>query len=416
MYPTLYHAFYDIFGIDWPWMKLLNSFGFFVAIAFVVASYLLSSELKRKGEQGLLGVEKRKLIIGKPVSWMDVGVNALIGFFFGWKIIYLLSNAGELFGGDVLPQEHIFSLQGYPLIGFVMAVAFAAWKYYEYHKQKLDEPIEKVVDFHKYEYTGTITLIAALWGIIGAKLFHLFENPTEFFAFFTDPTLQGFLSGLTIYGGLIIGGLAVWVFARKKKIPAIHLLDSSAPPLILAYGVGRIGCQVSGDGDWGIPNAAAKPDWLTWLPDWLWSYNYPNNVNGISGPRPEGYTGKLITESDPWPFFEGYGTYLDPGVFPTPVYETVMTIIIFSILWYLRKRLNIAGMIFAIYLFLAGIERILIEQIRVNNKVFGLQITQAEIISLVFIVSGLVMAYFLWKRKHKINEDPPQEATNSGPA
>lgn len=411
MYPTLYHAFYELFGVDWPWMKLLNSFGFFVALAFIAASYVLSSELKRKGKLGLLEVEKRKQIIGKPVSWVDVGINAAIGFFVGWKIVYLMRNAGELFGADVLPQEHIFSLQGYPLLGLVVAAAFGAWKFYEYHKQRLPEPIEKVVDFHKYEYTGTITLVAALWGIIGAKLFHLFENPKEFFEFFSNPTLQGFLSGLTIYGGLIIGGFAVWLYARRKKISTLHLMDSAAPALILSYGIGRIGCQVSGDGDWGIPNPAPKPDWLSWAPDWLWSYEYPNNVNTVTGLRPEGYTGRMISETDPWPIFEGYGTYLDPGVFPTPVYETTMALIIFGILWYLRKKISIPGMIMAAYLVFAGVERMFIEQIRVNNEIEWLGgITQAEIISFFFILGGILLGWFVWKRKNKqpvVSQEPP---------
>ena len=77
---------------------------------------------------------------------------------------------------------------------------------------------------------------------------------------------------------------------------------------MIAYGVGRIGCQVSGDGDWGIDNPNPQPEWLSWFPEWTWSYNFPNNVNQV---------GRYITESDPWAIFEGYGTCLDVPVFPT---------------------------------------------------------------------------------------------------
>ena len=60
------------------------------------------------------------------------------------------------------------------------------------------------------------------------------------------------------------------------------------------------------------PNPNPKPDWLSWAPVWTWSYAFPNNVNGVYGPRPAGYIGKQITENDPLPRFEGFGTYLDP--------------------------------------------------------------------------------------------------------
>ena len=82
--------------------------------------------------------------------------------------------------------------------------------------------------------------------MIGAKLFHLFEYPEELVRFFTDPSLSNFLGGLTIYGGLIVGGLAVYGYAKKNGLHFLHLADSVAPGLMLAYGVGRIGCQVSG--------------------------------------------------------------------------------------------------------------------------------------------------------------------------
>ena len=263
--------------------------------------------------------------------------------------------------------------------------------------------------FHKYEYTGTITIIAAFSGIIGAKFFHLFENPNEFFQFFRQPSLENFLSGLTIYGGLICGGIAVIVFARRKKIKTFHLMDAAAPGLILADGIGRIGCHVSGDGDWGVVNTLTRPSGLTWLPDWLWSYAYPNNVNGVYGPQigtfQGGYRGLKITDAEPYPFFDGYGTYLDPGVWPTAIYETIMALIIFGIFWKLRKKINIPGMIFAIYLMFNGLERFFIEKIRVNNKfdLMGMEVTQAEVISTLFFLSGALFAFWLWKQKDSLH-------------
>jgi len=401
MYPTVYHALLDLFGWDIPVLKLLNSFGFFVAMGFIVGGRIIYSEFKRQEEEGLLKSEKQKIIIGKPVNWQDVVYNTLIGFILGWKFIYLFKNASVLFQPGSLPQEHIFSLEGYPLIGILSAVILGGYNWYVQNKEALPEPIEKVVDYHKYEYTGTLVMVAAISGIAGAKLFHLFENPTQFMEFFREPSIENFISGLTIYGGLIIGGIVTIWYMRKKGFPALHLIDAAAPALILSYGIGRVGCQVSGDGDWGIANAAPKPGWLNWAPDWMWSYSFPNNVNGIYGMTSHGYEGKRILESDPWPIFDGYGTYLYPGVFPTAFYETMMTLVIFGVLWSLRKKIKIPGMIFAIYLMFNGLERFFIEKIRVNNVFgfLGMQVTQAEVISTIFFLSGLGMAIWLYKTK-----------------
>jgi prolipoprotein diacylglyceryltransferase len=137
---------------------------------------------------------------------------------------------------------------------------------------------------------------------------------------------------------------------------------------------------VSGDGDWGIVNTAPKPGWLSWAPDWLWAYDYPNNV-----------LGRVLTEP----------------VFPTPIYETTMAVMIFGLLWFLRKRLPYWGQLFGIYLVLNGLERFFIEKIRVNNTVAtlgGMEITQAEIISSLMFIAGLVFLYlttFVWKKNQK---------------
>lgn len=408
MYPNLYFALYDLFGIDWPFLKLVNSFGLLVALAFLAASKVLSSELKRKEKEGLVKGRTVKTVVGRPASASDLAGNALMGFIFGYKFVYLFVNAGELFNGQGLPQEHIFSAKGSWFWGIVLAAAFAGWRYYEARKNQLPKPEERSTYLPAHTYTGNITLVAAIGGIVGAKFFHLFENPAEFMRFFKEPSLDSFLGGLTIYGGLIIGALAVYLYSRKIKIKFIHLCDATAPGLMLAYGIGRLGCQISGDGDWGIANPNPKPGWLSWLPDWAWSYNYPNNVNAVFGPRKGGYAGKMITENDPWPIFEGYGTYLDPGVYPTPLYETVMAVLIFVLLWSLRKRIKTPGILFGFYLIFNGIERFFIEKIRVNEEyiLFGKGITQAEIISVLFFIAGVVMVYLLSKKARTSDGSP----------
>jgi phosphatidylglycerol:prolipoprotein diacylglycerol transferase len=179
-------------------------------------------------------------------------------------------------------------------------------------------------------------------------------------------------SGLSIFGGLIFGVLAGLVCVRRWRLPVRPLLDAVAPAMMLGYAIGRIGCQVSGDGDWGIAaNMSLKPGWL---PTWAWAQTYQNNVYG-----------EVIAA---------------PGVYPTPMYETLMGLACFALLWALRKHPYQIGWLFSVYLALAGIERLLIEQIRVN-PVFdfgGLHLTQAELIAFALIVLGLVGVATLSRR------------------
>ena len=163
--------------------------------------------------------------------------------------------------------------------------------------------------------------------------------------------------------------------------------DLVAPGLILAYGIGRIGCHVAGDGDWGIVNTLVKPEWLAFLPDWAWAYDYPHNIIN-HGVRIAGCTGPHCFQ-------------LAEKVFPTPIYETTMAVIIFAILWSIRKRIKTPGMLFAIYLMFNGAERFFIEKIRVNNvyHIAGIDITQAEIISPILFLAGLILLIVFKKTK-----------------
>ena len=194
-------------------------------------------------------------------------------------------------------------------------------------------------------------------------------------------------SGLTMYGGLIVGGIAVIWYARKNGIAPLHICDANAPGLMLAYGFGRIGCQVAGDGDWGIYNTAPKPGWMSFLPDWFWSFRYPHNV---------------VNEGIPIPGCTGPHCFMvDPPVFPTPLYESIVCIALFFVLWSLRKRFITPGMMFSVYLLLNGVERFFVELIRVNTKYHlgGIDFTQAQLISLLLILTGLAGILFFRRKK-----------------
>lgn len=396
MYPNLYFAVKDLFGIEIPFFKLINSFGFFVAMAFLVAGYFLKKEVIRRTEIGTFTPTYAKELTGAPASISGILGQAGIGFLFGWKFLYLAINAESLFQGGILPQSLLFSLDGSIILGFLTAIGTGFWHWWEFKKNELPQPVYKQIEIHPKEHIGSLMTVAAVGGILGAKLFHYIEYPDQFIAFIKAPNLNSLLGGLTIYGGLICGGVSVWLYARKYNFSFLNLADAVAPSLMIAYGVGRIGCQVSGDGDWGVDNPNPQPEWLTWLPEWTWSYNFPNNVNQV---------GRYITESDPWEIFEGYGTCLVVPVFPTSLYETTMAIVIFSILWSIRTKLNTQGILFSIYLIFNGFERFWIEKIRVNTtfEMFGIEITQAELISVLLMLSGISLLVYLSKRKPQLN-------------
>jgi phosphatidylglycerol---prolipoprotein diacylglyceryl transferase len=207
-----------------------------------------------------------------------------------------------------------------------------------------------------------LAMICAIFGVIGARIFHLLEYPREFIQ---DPLAMIFSrDGFSIYGGLILGAIAGAIFLKKRAVPIIPMLDALAPSIILGYGIGRLGCQVSGDGDWGTAaNMAIKPDWL---PDWFWAQTYENNVIGAIIPV--------------------------PGVYPTPIYEALAAFLIFAFLWSIRKTHYKTGFLFSVYLLLSGFERLLIEKIRVNSEyhLWEMSFTQAEFISTALIIAGVV--------------------------
>ncbi|MCF8460780.1 MAG: prolipoprotein diacylglyceryl transferase [Flavobacteriales bacterium] len=378
MYPTLYDSVLDLFGLSIPPFRLVQSFGMMVALAFLAASWDLKSELKRKEGLGLLAPVKKKVWQGKKSSLVEKVISAIIGFAIGYKFLALVLDFDMIAGN---PQEFILSAKGNLLGGFLGAALSVGMRFWEDKKESLPEPKEVEITVHPYEQVGTITILAAVFGILGAKLFHNLENWDDLMA---DPVgaLVSF-SGLSFLGGLICATIAILWFAKKNNIKLLHLTDAALPGLMLAYGVGRMGCQIAGDGDWGIPNDAPKPEWLSFLPDWAWAYNYPNNVLGIDLKADFAQMGYVSMYGKAW---------------PTPLYETTMALIIFGFLWFMRKRWTTPGMVMSWYLILAGAERMAIEQVRINNEypIFG-GVTQAEIISSVMIVLGIAFLFLMPK-------------------
>ena len=218
---------------------------------------------------------------------------------------------------------------------------------------------------------GSIVMIAVVGGIAGAKFFHILENLDEFFA---DPAGMIFSTGgLTFYGGLIVAAVSILWYVRRNGINLPTFSDAVLPTVLLAYGIGRIGCHLAGDGDWGIQSdLAARP---SFVPVWLWAETYPNNILGRS--LPEG------------------------GVYPTSLYEFGMAGLLFAGVWLMRRHPFRRGWLTSVTVLCFGVERLLIEQIRVNNQftLFGMDVTQAEVISVVMIILGLTGILFTMRRR-----------------
>ncbi|WP_432710186.1 prolipoprotein diacylglyceryl transferase [Pedobacter sp.] len=381
MFPTVSHFIEYLFGVQIP--LPFNTFGVFVALAFVAGYWAFTEELKRKEAQGLLHPIKKTIEIGKPATMSEMISNGIFGFLIGYKLVYALINY-QLFVNDA--QTVLLSLKGNLLGGLFFAGLFIYWDYKEKGKHQLPQPKKVVVTEHPYQLMGHLIVWAAVWGFLGAKVF---DNLEHWDTFVQDP-IGGLLSfsGLTFYGGLICGGAAVIIIARKNGIKPLHMLDVGSPGMMLAYCVGRIGCQLSGDGDWGIVNTNPKP--VSWLPDWLWASTYPHNVANEGVPIP-GCVGRFCNE-------------LPLPVYPTPVYEVIVCFILFLILWRLRTYIKVPGMMFGIYLMFNGTERFFIEMIRVNTKynVAGIQFTQAELISSVLFITGLAFVLYTYKNREKL--------------
>jgi phosphatidylglycerol:prolipoprotein diacylglycerol transferase len=228
-----------------------------------------------------------------------------------------------------------------------------------------------------------VTLLAIIFGIIGSKLFYLFEN---WDLFINNPIGQAFSpGGLTFYGGLILAIIAIWIHVKRKKIPFLFIADAASPSLALAYGIGRIGCHLAGDGDYGIP---------TNLP---WGTNYehgtvPPSVMFRGSEIAKHYPGGIVPDNTP--------------LHPTPIYEFLIMLLIFWILWKLRKKDWADGRLFMLYLVLSGIERFSVEFIRLNDRLlFGL--TEAQLISVLLIIIGSIGYYYYANNKNAKKFVPP---------
>lgn len=232
-------------------------------------------------------------------------------------------------------------------LGFLAAGAVIARRFKE-----LGKPVD-------WAYEMTFAALAG--GIVGARVYYLVQHWSDV----SDDLLGNLFSGsgLVWYGGAIGGALAVCAWARWRGFLSLVLLDVAAVPLALGYAIGRIGCQLSGDGDYG--RASDVP----------WAMSYPD--------------GTVPTNEE---------------VHPTPVYETLAMGLVAWLLWQWRDRFR-PGVLFALYLVLAGLERFLVEFVRRNEDTVG-GLTTAQVESLVLMLAGVAWIAVVSRRPGGLAAQP----------
>ncbi len=209
--------------------------------------------------------------------------------------------------------------------------------------------------------------VAGLSGLVGAKLYHAFQDPQ------TWKTELISRYGFAWFGGFLGGFVALIFLAKHFRIPVLEFMDVCSPAAAVGYAIGRIGCLLSGDGDYGIP---------TTLP---WGMSFPNGLVPTTGIwNPQTHSGVCLK----------YGLPESCTVHPTPVYEFFIWTVIAVILWRIGKRTlsgEASGKVFSGYLILTGVARFLIEFIRINPKSF-FGMSNAQSASLVSVILGIVLA------------------------
>jgi len=243
----------------------------------------------------------------------------------------------------MLPEIDILGIS-IQTFGFFFGLNFVVWGALAARRLK---ELGKPVDW-AYE----MLFVALAGGLVGAKLWWLLD---ERGSLALDGLFNG--SGLTWYGGLLGGLVAMLAWARWRGFLDLRMADIAGFCLPLGYAVGRIGCQVSGDGDYGVP-----------APGLPWAMPYPD--------------GTVPTLAE---------------VHPTPIYETLAMGLAAYALWRLRDRVR-PGVLFALYLVVAGIERFLVEFVRRNEDVLA-GLTQAQVLSIAMVAGGAVWLTYLAVRR-----------------
>jgi len=251
-----------------------------------------------------------------------------------------------------------FTIYGYGFMLSVAMVVAGVLLYIELQRKRMD-----------LELVAPAAILASVFGWLGSKLFDALEYPERFLRYPLKTLMSG--SGLAFLGGFICAALAIIVFLWFKRVSILRFCDATTPGLMIGYGIARIGCQLSGDGDYGHPT------------DLPWAMGYPHGtVSTLAAKNPD-----LVRQFRE--LFPGQPVPEDILVHPAPAYETLISFLLFAVLWKLRKRPAPDGWLFFVYLILSGLARFGIEFLRLNPTWF-IGLSQAQLISLALVAFGMV--------------------------
>src|SRR5271168_762685 len=226
------------------------------------------------------------------------------------------------------------------------------------------------------EYSSSVVITAAVAGIVGSRIYAILDDLPTYLA---DPKSMIFSgSGFVFYGGMIGGILGAYLVSRWYRIGFAATMDMAAPALAIGQAIGRQGCQLAGDGDWGLPSTAP------------WAMAYPRAIVGWNAET-------VLKLDEHYRLVSGYF----PGVrvHPAPIYETILYLGVFAILWSMRKTSHPAGRIMYWYLLLAGAARFLVEFWRINPRVFYM-FSEAQLIAFAMMVVGGIALLLTREKDH----------------
>jgi phosphatidylglycerol:prolipoprotein diacylglycerol transferase len=235
------------------------------------------------------------------------------------------------------------------------------------------------------EYSSSIVIAAAVAGLIGSRLYAILDDLPTYLA---DPKSMIFSgSGFVFYGGMIGGLLGAYFVSRWYRIGFTATIDMCAPALAIGQAIGRLGCQLAGDGDWGLVSNVP------------WAMAYPRAIVGWNSQT-------VLKLDEHYQLVSGYF----PGVrvHPAPIYETILYVGVFIILWSMRKTSHPDGRIFYWYLVLGGAARFLVEFWRINPRVFYM-FSEAQVIAVAMMVVGGIALILTREKDQAVTGQRPGE-------
>jgi phosphatidylglycerol---prolipoprotein diacylglyceryl transferase len=333
------------------------SYGLMLATGFLVGSYFLTEELRRRKLNR--NVARSFYVV---LRWLYIGLTALI----------VLASVLE-FGADVFST--ILQAAGRNPIVIVIVVGYIGLGTFIMN-QASRRTLKSEIDL-----ATAVVLISLVYGVFGTKILFLFENMEDVLRRPFDMLVS--TTGLSFFGGPVLVIVVLYLLLRMEHIRFFSVADATAPSLLLGYGIGRLGCHFAGDGCYGFPTT------LPWGTDYSKGVVPPSQAlarfPAIAGQYPNG-----IPDTIP--------------LHPTPVYEFIACALLFAVLWKFRKSIKIEGRIFMLYLVFAGIERFAVEFLRLNPRVmFGL--SGFQIFAFLMVLAGVIGWYVLGRRAQGIGPE-----------